>query len=232
MLLPMPRGARIAPGGVVFHCLNRGNDRRELFADQADFAAFERILEQAAEIVPMRILAYCLMPNHWHLLLWPRGDGHLAKFMHWLQVTHVRRWHQHRHSTGRGHLYQGAFKSFPVQEDGHFLTVARYVERNPLRANLVQNACDWRWSSLWRREKGSAQERGLLSEWPVPRSADYLTWLNQPQTDAEVAALRTSINRGRPFGSPAWQKQTAQRLSLGSTLRKRGRPTKARQAPL
>src|SRR5690349_2925902 len=123
----MPRRARKAPGGVVFHCLNRGNDRREIFSDPEDYAAFERVMASAVAAVPVRILGYCLMPNHWHLLLWPREDGHLARFMQRLQVTHVRRWHQHRHSTGRGHLYQGAFKSFPVQEDRHFLIVARYV---------------------------------------------------------------------------------------------------------
>lgn len=222
----MPRGARKAPGGVVFHCLNRGNDRRELFADEADYAAFERVLEQAVEVVPMRVLAYCLMPNHWHLLLWPRADRHLAAFMHWLQVTHVRRWHQHRHSTGRGHLYQGAFKSFPVQEDAHFLTVARYVERNALRANLVHLAWDWRWCSFWRREHGSAADRGLLSEWPVSRPRDWKTWLNEPQTDGELADLRESVRRGRPFGCDDWRRETADQLSLRATLRPRGRPRK------
>jgi putative transposase len=174
----------------------------------------------------MRILAYCLMPNHWHLLLWPRCDGQLAAFMQRLQVTHVRRWHEHRHSTGRGHVYQGAFKSFPVEEDNHFLVVARYVERNALRARLVGAAQQWRWSSLWRREKGSAQERGLLSEWPVLRRADWVPWVNQPQTKAEVDAIRESVNKGRPFGSETWQRATAEGLGLESTFRKQGRPKK------
>ena len=222
----MPRSARIAPGGVVFHCLNRGNDRRELFADDADYAAFERVLEAALEAVPVRLLAYCLMPNHWHLLLWPRKDGELARFMQRLTTTHVRRWHTHRHSEGRGHLYQGAFKSFPVQDDRHFLAVARYVERNALRANLVERAEAWRWSSLWRRERGSPQERGLMGEWPVQRPADWLTWVNEPQTAKELDALRESARRGRPFGDPAWQAETAARLRLQGTFRPPGRPKK------
>ena len=81
-MIPMPRVARVAPGGVISHCLNRGNDRRDLFAGDGDFAAFERVIEMSLEAVPTRLLAYCLMHNHWHLLLWPRKDGELAAFMH------------------------------------------------------------------------------------------------------------------------------------------------------
>jgi putative transposase len=225
----MPRTARVAPGGVIFHCLNRGNDRRPLFDDAADYAAFERVLAATLDALPgVRLLAYCLMPNHWHLLLWPRKGGELPAFMHRLTTTHVRRWHRHRHSDGRGHLYQGTYKSFPVQDDAHFLTVARYVERNALRANLAQRAEAWQWGSCWRREHGSPQERGILSEWPVPRPADWLGWVNEPQTETELAALRESVRRGRPFGGPDWQARTAEALRLQFTFRRRGRPKKQR----
>jgi putative transposase len=220
----MPRTARKAPGGVVFHALNRGVGRRTLFHKDEDFAAFERILEQALSIVPVRLLSYCLMPNHWHLLLWPRAEGDLGRFMQRLTTAHVRRWQAHYHEVGLGHLYQGRFKSFPVQEDAHFLTVARYVERNPLRANLVPQAQAWRWSSLRRREHGSAQERGLLSEWPVARSADWLAWVNEPQTDAELLALRNSITKGTPYGEPAWRERMVEALGLHASLRHPGRP--------
>src|SRR5271156_1127949 len=107
----MPRNVRSAPGDVVFHCLNRGNDRGEIFSKEGDYAAFEKVMAEELTLVPMRLLAYCLMPNHWHLLLWPREEGDLGRFMHRLTVTHVRRWHEHRHSTGRGHVYQGTYKS-------------------------------------------------------------------------------------------------------------------------
>jgi putative transposase len=220
----MPRTARIAPGGMIFHCLNRGNDRRQVFDDDGDFAAFERVMDATLQLVPVRLLGYCLMPNHWHLLLWPRNDGELGAFMQRLTTTHVRRWHRHRHSDGRGHLYQGAYKSFPVQDDVHFLAVARYVERNALRAGLAAEAQGWQWSSLWRREMGSAQERGILSEWPVERPRDWLKRVNDPQSQREVAALRESIRRGRPFGEPLWQAATAAKLNLESTFRERGRP--------
>jgi putative transposase len=172
----------------------------------------------------VRLLAYCLMPNHWHLLPWPRRDSELAAFMQRLTTTHVRRWHRHRHSDGRGHLYQGTYKSFPVQEDAHFLTVARYVERNALRANLAERAEAWQWASLWRREHGSPQERGILAEWPVARPADWLAGVNEPQTDKELDALRESVRRGRPFGAPDRQARTAEALALQFTFRPRGRP--------
>jgi len=220
----MPRTARRAPGGIVFHVLNRAVARRTLFQKEEDFAAFERVLESVMREAPTRLLAYCLMPTHWHLLLWPRADGELARFMQRLTITHVTRWQGHYSTVGDGHVYQGRFKSFPVQEDGHFLTVARYVERNALRARLVRRAENWRWCSLWRRERGTAEQRGLLSEWPVARPADWLEFVNQPQTDAEVEALRTAVRRGRPFGSERWQEQITKRLCLECSYRPAHRP--------
>lgn len=147
----MGRPLRAATGGVVHHVLNRANARMQLFATPADYDAFERVLAEAHERMAMRTLAYCMMPNHWHLVVWPREDGDLSHFMAWVTLTHTQRWHAHRHTAGSGHLFQGRFKSFPVQTDEHLLTVCRYVERNALRAGLVRRAEDWRWSSLWRR---------------------------------------------------------------------------------
>ena len=219
----MPRVARHAPGGMVFHVLNRGVGRMPLFDTPADFDAFERVLTETLAALPMRLLAYCLMPNHWHLLLWPQLDHHLARFMQRLTITHVRRWVEFRHDTGNGHVYQGRYRSFPVQGDGHLLTAARYVERNALRAGLVRRAEDWRWCSLWRRERGSAKQKGILCPWPVPMPGDWLEWVNQPQTDAEVEALRQSLRHGRPFGDDAWGAATSQRLGLQPAAR-RGRP--------
>ncbi len=123
----MPRTARIAPGGVIFHALNRANARATIFDDDHDFKAFEPIMAETVDVTQMRILAYLTMPNHWHLVLWPRHDGDLGRFMQRLTTTHVRRWHLYRHSVGDGHLYQGTYKSFPVQDDAHLLTVLRYV---------------------------------------------------------------------------------------------------------
>jgi putative transposase len=242
----MPRSARVAPGGMVFHVLNRANARGTLFDDAGDYRAFEQCLAEVQALVPVELFCYCLMPNHWHLVLRPRGNGDLGRFMQRLTVTHVRRWHEHRHSVGRGHLYQGTYKSFPVQADGrgdrHFLTLCRYVERNALRAHLVSRAQDWQWSSLYLRRaaapatprasdapgNGTAPNalRPVLSSWPVPIPSDWIARVNRPQRAAEVAALQLSLKRGRPLGEPAWQRQTAKQLALTHTFRVRGRPKK------
>jgi putative transposase len=115
----------------------------------------------------MRLLSYIVLPNHWHLVVWPQRDGELSSYAQWLTVTHVRRWHAHHHSGGTGPVYQGRFKSFPVETDDHFLTVCRYVERNARRANLVARAENWRWSSLWHR--CHATQVPWLSDFGVPR---------------------------------------------------------------
>lgn len=208
----------------MYHVLNRGNARMNIFERDGDFEAFEDILSQAVERTQTRLLAYCLMPNHWHLLVWPRKDGELSRFIGWLTLTHTQRWHAHRQSVGSGHVYQGRFKSFPIQEDEHFLTAARYVERNALRANLVRRAEQWRWGSLYRWLRGSAEDKQLLAAWPLPRRPNWADYVNVPQSEAEVEALRRSVNRGSPFGDEPWSGKAVRRLRLESTLRPRGRP--------
>src|SRR3989304_3100458 len=167
----MGRPRRAAEGGYVYHVLNRANARMTIFEKDGDYEAFETVLLEAVERTETRLLAYCLMPNHWHLVVWPRKDGELSRFVGWLTLTHTQRWHAHRHSTGSGHVYQGRFKSFPTQEDEHFYTLARYVERNAQRANLVRRAEQWPWGSLARWLRGSTEDRALLASWPLPRRA-------------------------------------------------------------
>ena len=150
----MPRPRRAAEGGLVYHALNRANARSAIFETTRIMPPSSASSPRPSCAYDMRLLAYCLMPNHFHLLLWPREDGDLSRFMRWLTVTHTQRWHAHHRTAGTGHLYQGRFKSFPVQSDEHFLTVCRYVERNALRANLVERAEDWRWGSLAARREG------------------------------------------------------------------------------
>lgn len=197
-----------------------------LFDDEKDYDAFEKVLAEAVERSDMRLLAYCLMPNHWHLLVWPRTDGDLSRFVGWLTLTHTQRWHAHRRSVGYGHVYQGRFKSFPVQEDDHYYAVARYVERNALRANFVRRAEDWRWCSLYRWRHGAGQAKPALASWPLPRKAGWVEYVNAPQSEAELAAVRRSVERGNPFGSDSWNDRTIRRLGLESTIRARGRPKK------
>jgi len=120
----MLRRVRAAAGGIVYHVLNRGVGRIRLFRKAADLAAMERVLEEAFERTGIRILAYCVMSNHWHLLLCPRAFGELSEVMRWLTLTHTQRWHANRHTSGSGPIYQGRFESFPVQSEEHFLAVA------------------------------------------------------------------------------------------------------------
>ena len=229
----MPRTARITPGGYAYHVLNRGVGRMDLFDDEDDYLAFVNVLGQGLERHPeARLLGYCLMPNHWHLVFWPRrgADRVLSDLMRWVGTTHVRRRHAHRHSAGTGSVYQGRFKCFPIQADDHFLTVCRYVERNALRAKLVKQAQDWRWGSPWLRKQRSGltpEERVLksqLSVWPVDRPRNWSAIVNKPQTQAELDAIRLSVERGKPFGGKPWLTRTVNRLGLETTLRGRGRP--------
>ena len=225
----MPRTARVAPAGVIFHVLNRANARARIFEKDLDYEAFMRVLGETAKLIPVEIFAYSIMPNHWHMVLKPTRDGDLGNFVQRLTTTHVRRWHLHRNSVGSGHLYQGTYKSFPIQDDEHFLTVCRYVEQNPLRAGLVQRAEDWHWSSLQGRHRGTAKPTDVvLSEWPVPKPTDWVSFVNDALTTKELEELRLSAQRGRPFGNETWKTGAAKQLALQSTLRARGRPRKER----
>ncbi|MDH5668791.1 MAG: transposase [Nitrospira sp.] len=188
------------------------------FGSRKIYTAFLALLREAIDRVPVCVLASCLMPTHFHLVLWPKRDGDLSRFLHWLLTAHVRRYDQHHQSSG--HVWQGRFKAFPIQQDEHLLTVLRYIERNPLRAGLVARAEEWRWSSL--RERG--REWGWLSTSPVSSPPDWAAWVHAPMTDAEVDALRQSVNRGTPFGADSWVRRTARRLGLESSLNPRGRP--------
>ena len=220
----MPRRPRLTTGDLAYHVLNRRSGRLPLFENPGDYTAFEQILAEAQRHTRIRIAAYCLMPNHWHLLLWPRHDGELSEVLRWITVTHTQRWHAHHHTAGTGPIYQGRFKSFPIQTDEHFLTVARYVERNALRAKLVARAESWRWSSGWRRAQGDAKLTAWLSDWPVERPRNWVARVNRPQTASELEALRLSVQRGRPFGDERWVQRMAKRFGMESTLRPRGRP--------
>lgn len=210
--------------GVPFHVMNRGARKLGLFEQAGDYRAFEQCVLDALEQVPVRILAYCLMPNHFHLVVEPPHDGDLSLFMKILLGTHSKRWHVFRGSTGAGAVYQGRFKAFPIQADAHFYSVCRYVERNAQRAGLVERAEDWPWSSLRQR----CCRRGLipLTQWPVPEPLDWVERVNANQPSAELEAVRSCVTAGRPFGAADWTGEAAAQLGLQHTLRRRGRPKK------
>ena len=194
----MGRVRRVDVGGRVYHVLNRANFRSRLFRKPAHYQAFLEIVKESLNFVPMRILAYCLMPNHWHLVLHPRADGDLGKFLQRVTMTHTQRYHAKSRTVGYGHIYQGRYKSLLVQSDGHFLTLVRYVESNAQRAGLVERAEEWPWSSVQVRLHGNAEAQKLLSRWPVPEPPDYVKWLNHASGKEEVEKIRQAIPRSRP----------------------------------
>ena len=222
----MPRTTRVDVRDVVYHVINRANARMKIFDTDEDYLFFEKVLEEGREKFNMRILAYCIMPNHWHLILYPKKDGDLQKFMGWLSMTHTQRWHAHHKTTGSGHLYQGRYKSFLVQSNQYLLQLFRYVERNALRANFVKKAEDWEWSSLYVREKGNEEQKKLLSKWPINIPTNYLNLVNEPHSNSELESLRYCINKGKPYGSEEWTNKMIDAYKLESTLRGRGRPKK------
>ena len=209
----------------MYHVLNRAVGRATLFEKDGDYAAFIRAIDRAQTAVPMRVLGYVLMPNHFHLVLWPRRDGALSEFMRRLTVTHTQRWHANHHTAGTGPLYQGRFKSFPIQQDDHFLTILRYVQRNPVRAGLCTRAEAWPWgSALHDVSKDRPPWLTGPPGWPVPRRRDWVAWINRAQTAKEETAVKKCISRGRPLGTQEWIERTAGMLDLQSTLTPRGRP--------
>ena len=216
----MARPLRNTPGGYVYHVLNRGIAKLSLFEKPEDYIAFLRVVSETQRRIDCRILCYCLMPNHWHFLLWPREDGQLSEFLRLMTVTHVQRWHAHYESVGYGSIYQGRFKSFPVKDDRHLLVAARYVERNALRANLVERAECWPWSSL---SNERLEWKPNLSEWPIRRPRNWRQWVNKAESSTELEALRRSATKGAPFGDAEWMGSTAKLLSIESALRDRGR---------
>lgn len=222
----MGRTHRVEVGNTVYHVINRANFRSTLFSQDKHYQQFLDILSEALERAPMRILSYCLMPNHWHLVLYPKSDGDLSRFMHRITLTHTQRYHAKTHTIGYGHIYQGRYKSIPVEQDIYFWALVRYVERNAKRAALVKNAEDWKWSSIYTRLRGSDAQKKLLSPWPVEEPEDYRTWINRSEPKEEIENIRYAIKRSRPYGSEQWVEKTVKKFDLQSTIRHPWRPKK------
>jgi putative transposase len=215
----MPRRQRTTPGGLVHHVVNRAAGRLILFEDDIDYMSFQNLVSQAQERCQMKIIAYCLMRNHWHLLLWPDTDEAITKFIHWLCTEHGRRWRRAHESVGRGAVYQGRYRASAVQSSSHLFRVWRYIERNPLRAGLVQRAEAWPWSSL---SESAIGRHPQLAAPPLPRPDDWIQLVNQPQTAGELSAVRETLRAGAPYGQSYWAEQMTTQLGW----RARGRPKK------
>jgi REP-associated tyrosine transposase len=208
----MPRKRRITLARYIYHVCNRGAKKARIFESAADYLAFERLLITARTRFRVRILAYALMPNHWHLLLWPSDDNGLPRFMQWLSSKHAGRWNRVKGNVGGGAVYQSRFKSIPIEGGSHLFLAWRYVERNPLRAQLVSRAEQWRWNSLWLRANGVD---GFLDLGPTCLPDNWVELVNNPQTDVELEALRRALQKEQPYGSQEW---------VRASIPRRGRP--------
>ena len=230
-LVFMARKARNAPPGLIYHVMNRTAGRFKMLRREGDFQALERILIEAHDREPLDILAYCLMGNHWHLVVRPTRAGQMSRFFRWLTLTHAVRWRVAHRSVGDGHLYRGRFKAFPVQVGPKLLDVLRYTERNALTAGLVRRAQDWRWGSLWSRKHGDDELRGILCDWPIDRPADWIKRVNAPIDRKELDRLELCEQREQPYGQEPWVQRIVKRLGLEHTVRREGRPRKKEAKP-
>ncbi len=218
----MPRVKRCLVEGLIYHVINRGNGKQKVFHKDHDFIAFIKLIKEAKKRYPINIFAYCLMPNHFHFVLMPRQPNYLSKWIQWLLTTHACRYHSY-HKTS-GHIWQGRFKSFIIQNDEHLITILRYVEGNPVRAGFVLSARDWLWSSHKNRI-GEKYEK-LLDNLPIKLPSDWARYVDEPLTAKEYEKLHQSVNRQSPFGNVEWTNKISQQLGLEHTLRQRGRPRK------
>ena len=216
----MPRPPRINTADTNFHVLNRANSKLKIFKQQIDYEDFIDLLTRSLEKYKIKLYTYIIMPTHWHFECSPQIDGELSRWMAWLQMMHTRKWHNRHKTIGQGHFYQGRFKSFIIQDDIHFLQVARYVERNALTAGLVQKAEDWPYSSL------SNNNRVPISKWPIEKPDDYLGYVNECISKKELESLKHCESKGLPYGNKKWVEKIIKKNNLEITARKVGRPRK------
>lgn len=223
----MARPLRVDVGGEIYHCLNRAVGRQQIFHTAEDYQLFLQILAEVHDVTNVGILAFVIMPNHWHLVLQPQENGGLSDFMKRLTVTHTQRYRVVTRTVGEGPVYQGRYKSFLVQGDEHLLTVLRYVERNPIAANLVSSPEDWKYGSYYLRMLGKPNDKRWLSNWPIPEPVDYASSVKLPLSPREYEKISLSKNKGIPFGSDEYVFNKVEEYNLGSAVRNVGRPRKS-----
>jgi putative transposase len=226
----MPRPLRPIADGLIYHVINRGNNRQTVFRKAGDFQAFLDALANLKERKPFELFGYCLLNNHFHLLIRPLETS-ISRIVQSLLVSHTQRYHKHHHSGG--HVWQGRFKSPVIQDDEHVLTVLRYIEANPLRAGIVADAADYRWSSYRVHGLGEASELvsplvtyEQLSPNPAVRRRKWAAKVHKPLNEALAAAVRRSVETGLPYGDQRWVTRLASTLDLDLAIRPRGRPRK------
>lgn len=192
----MPRPPRIIPDGVPQHIVNRGNLRATIFRQSEDFLGFLAALANAGDRTLVRLVAFCLMPNHWHLVLWPVSGAEISAYLQIVMNAHIRDLQARHGISGTGHVYQGRFKNSAILTERNFINVCRYVEANALTAGLVQRAEDWSWSSLV--ADGPAENLNILTPWPFRRPANWIEEVNRPQSSAIRREIQRQLRRRSP----------------------------------
>lgn len=188
----MPRRLRNLPAGSVVHCVNRGNDKRVLFRRAREFDDFLRLVSWAKSKCPVRILAYCLMSNHWHFVFWVQCKGDVSKFLHRLTTTHATSLRRRTNSVGCGHVYGDRFHDSKIYTERYYYNVMRYVEQNPLRANLVHASREWRWSSLQERR---THTRGIIEDGPAPLPSEWPALVDEHLPENSILEIRSALRR-------------------------------------
>ena len=188
----MPRPLRFLPAGCVSHVVNRGNDKRLLFERAQDFEEFLGLVLWTKARCPVEIVAYCLMGNHWHFVLWQTSDQQISTFLHLLTTTHAKSWRRRTGTVGLGHVYQDRFRSSCIFTERYYLNAIRYVEQNPLRANLVNASSQWRWSSLAER---LGEPWNILDKGPTPLPVDWAKLVDETIPEEAIEEIRKSLRK-------------------------------------
>lgn len=186
---------RIVPDNSIHHVVNRGNDRKVIFPEPVDYASFLVLLREARERWDVQLYAYCLMPNHFHVVVRVANLEALSAYMHFIEREHACDLRACYRSRGHGHIFQRRYWNDLIEGDGRLIRVMRYVEANPLRARLVDSPECWEWSSLWDRMTG---ERDLLHPPPFFLPQDWKTIVSVPMAKIDLNALRRPVKIGRP----------------------------------
>jgi putative transposase len=188
----MPSRSRNLPAGCVVHVVNRGNDKRALFERAEEFEEFLGLVAWAKTVCPVRIVAYCIMSNHWHFVFWVEIEWDVSAFLHRLTTTHAKRWRRRTGTEGNGHVYQDRFKGSSIFSERYYYNCLRYVEQNPLQAGLVRSAKEWRWSSLGER---LGNGRGILSPDPAGLPLGWAELVDLPLEQPDVDEIRKRLKR-------------------------------------
>jgi len=208
--------------GFIYHVINRGNGGQTVFHENKDYQAFVDIVKKAKRVLELN----CWLLSHagsFHIIVLPARAEQLSKWMQWIMTSYVRRYH--RDYGTNGHLWQGRFKSFIVQQDEHLIRLMRYVEGNPVRAGVVNTSKEWYWSS--HRETLGKRLRTVIDEIPIELPKAWESCVHTMLTENELKRIRESVNRQSPYGTTIWVTTLCRELGIESTIRPRGRPKKA-----